>query len=81
MLPMVLAARSPIRRSQTISPVALLMANMRPSSAIEMTLSFHSATPRLLTPQQATSPAHALSVFGSIFQRKLAFLPLDTSMA
>jgi hypothetical protein len=27
----------------------LLMANMRPSRAIEITLSFHSATPRLLS--------------------------------
>src|SRR3984893_12576675 len=49
-------AGSAIMRSQATSPCALRMANMRPSSAIEITLSFHSATPRLLTPQQATSP-------------------------
>jgi hypothetical protein len=40
---------SAIFRSHTTSPVALLMANMRPSRAIEITLSFHSATPRLLS--------------------------------
>ena len=57
-------AGSAILRSHTFSPVALLMANSRPSSEIEITLSFHSATPRLLTPQQATSPAQALSVCG-----------------
>jgi hypothetical protein len=39
---------------------------MRPSRAIEITLSFHSATPRLLTPQQATSPAHARSAVGAV---------------
>src|SRR5205823_7126926 len=51
-------AGSAILRSQAISPVALLIANIRPSSAIEITLSFHSATPRLLTPQQARSEEH-----------------------
>jgi len=39
---------SAILRCHTSSPVALLSANMRPSSEIEMILSFHSATPRLL---------------------------------
>src|SRR6266699_6504816 len=75
------SAGSATLRSQTFSPVALLMANSLPSSETEMTLSFHSATPRLLTPQQATSPAQALSVPGSNFQRNVPFLPLDTSMA
>jgi len=74
-------AGSAILRSHTFSPVALLSANSRPSSEIEITLSFHSATPRLLTPQQATSPAQALSIAGSNFQRKVPFLPLDTSIA
>ena len=60
-------AGSATLRSQTISPVALLSENSRPSSEIEMILSFHSATPRLLTPQQATSPAQARSVPGSNF--------------
>src|SRR5947208_4246118 len=58
-------AGSATRRSQTFSPVALLIANRRPSSEIEITLSFHSATPRLLlTPQQATSPAQGLVGLG-----------------
>src|SRR6266446_9351851 len=74
-------AGSAILRSQTFSPVALLMANSRPSSEIEITLSFHSATPRLLTPQQATSPAQALLVSGSNFHRNTPFLPLETSIA
>ena len=60
-------AGSATLRSHTISPVALLMAISRPSRVTEITLSFHSATPRLLTPQQATSPAQARSVPGSIF--------------
>ena len=47
---------------------------MRPSSAIEITLSFHSATPRLLTPQQATSPAQARSTPGSNFHLIVALL-------
>ena len=47
---------------------------MRPSSEIEMILSFHNATPRLLTPQQATSPAQARSVPGSNFHLISAFL-------
>ncbi len=74
-------AGSAILRSHTFSPVALLSANMRPSSEIEITLSFHSATPRLLTPQQATSPAQALSVPGSNRQRKVPLRPLATSIA
>jgi len=68
-------------RSHAISPVALLRENMRPSSAIEITLSFHSATPRLLTPQHATSPAQARSTAGSNFHLIAPFLPLETSMA
>src|SRR4029077_1758761 len=48
------------------SPVALLIENMRPSRETEMTLSFHSATPRLLMPQQATSAAQARSTPGSM---------------
>src|SRR6202035_2804018 len=75
------SAGSATLRSHTFSPVALLMANSRPSSEIEMILSFHSATPRLSTPQQATSPAQALSVPGSNFQRKVPLRPLDTSIA
>src|SRR5438094_950049 len=74
-------AGSALRRSHTFSPVALLIANRRPSSEIEITLSFHKATPRLLTPQQATSPAQDLSVCGSNFQRNVPFLPLETLMA
>src|ERR1700741_2908654 len=75
------SAGSATLRSQTFSPVALLIANSRPSSEIEMTLSFHSATPRLLTPQHATSPAQALAVPGSNFQRNVPFLPVETSIA
>ena len=75
------SAGSAILRSHIVSPVALLIANMRPSSAIEITLSFHSATPRLLTPQQATSPAQARSVPGSIFHLMVPFLPAVTSIA
>ena len=60
-------AGSATLRSHTISPVALLSENSRPSSEIEMILSFHNATPRLLTPQHATSPAQARSVAGSNF--------------
>src|SRR3977135_244327 len=63
------SAGSATLRSHTFPPFACLMANNRPSSATEMILSFHSATPRLSTPQQATSPAQALSVPGSNFQR------------
>jgi hypothetical protein len=74
-------AGSAILRSHTTSPVALLIANMRPSSAMEMTLSFHSATPRLLTPQHATSPAQARSVPGSIFHLMTAFFPAVRSIA
>src|SRR5436853_486093 len=74
-------AGSAILRSHAFSPVALSIANSRPSSEIEMTLSFQSATPRLLTPQQATSPAQALLVPGSNFQRNVPFFPLDPSMA
>src|SRR5712691_8472057 len=74
-------AGSAILRSHIFSPVALLSANRRPSREIEMTLSFQSATPRLLTPQQATSPAHALLVSGSNFHRNTPFLPLETSIA
>ena len=74
-------AGSATLRSHTISPVALLRENSRPSREIEITLSFHSATPRLLTPQQATSPAQARSVPGSNFHLMLAFLPFDTSIA
>ena len=74
-------AGSATLRSHTISPVALLSENRRPSSEIEITLSFHSATPRLLTPQQATSPAQARSVPGSNFHLITPFLPPETSMA
>ena len=74
-------AGSAILRSHTTSPVALLIANMRPSSEIEMTLSFHRPTPRLLTPQQATSPAQARSVPGSIFHLMVPFLPAVRSIA
>src|ERR1700684_3146681 len=73
-------AGSAILRSQATSPVALSIANMRPSKAIEITLSFHSATPRLLTPQQATSPAQARSVPGSIFHLMTPFLPFEHSV-
>jgi hypothetical protein len=59
----------------------LLSENSRPSSEIEMILSFHNATPRLLTPQHATSPAQARSVAGSNFHLMVAFLGLVTSMA
>jgi hypothetical protein len=46
-----------------------------------MILSFHSATPRLLTPQQATSAAQARSICGSKRQRMAPLVPLVTSMA
>jgi len=75
------SAGSATLRSHTFSPVALSIANSRPSSEMEMILSFHSATPRLLTPQQATSAAQARLVSGSNFQRSAAFLPLVTSYA
>src|SRR3984893_17453879 len=74
-------AGSATLRSHTFSPVALFSANNRPSSEIEMILSFHSATPRLSTPQQATSPAQALSVPGSNFKRNVSLRTLDTSIA
>jgi hypothetical protein len=75
------SAGSAILRSQATSPVALSIANMRPSSAMEITLSFHSATPRLFTPQQATSPAQARSVPGSIFHLITPLRPALMSMA
>ena len=75
------SAGSAILRSQATSPVFLSIANMRPSSAMEITLSFHSATPRLLTPQQATSPAQARSVPGSIFHLMTPRFPEVMSMA
>jgi hypothetical protein len=75
------SAGSAILRSQMTSPVTLLIENMRPSSEIEMILSFHSATPRLLTPQQATSPAQLRSVPGSIFHLMEALRPLVRSIA
>src|ERR1700746_3984099 len=74
-------AGAAILRPHTSSPVALLSANNRPSSETEITLSFHSAMPRLLTPQQATSEAQALLVSGSNFQRVFARFPVDTSSA
>jgi hypothetical protein len=74
-------AGSATLRSQIFSPVARLSANRRPSSAADMILSFQSATPRLLTPQQATSPAQTRSTSGLNFQRKTPFLPLVTSIA
>jgi hypothetical protein len=74
-------AASAILRSHTTSPVCLLISNMRPSRAIEMTLSFHSATPRLSTPQHATSPAQARSVPRSIFHLMTPFLPAERSIA
>ena len=58
-------------RSQATSPVSLSVAIRRPSRVCETTLSFHSATPRLLTPQQDTAPDQSLSVPGSIFQTSL----------
>jgi hypothetical protein len=75
------SAGSATLRSHIASPVARLSAKMRPSRAIEMTLSFHNATPRLLTPQHATSPAQARSTPGSNFHLISPFLPLDTSIA
>jgi hypothetical protein len=74
-------AGSAILRSQVTSPVALLIENMRPSSEIEITLSFHSATPRLLMPQQATSAAQARSMPGSIFHLMVPLRPAETSIA
>jgi hypothetical protein len=68
-------AGSVILRSQATSPVALLIENMRPSRETEMTLSFHSATPRLLMPQQATSPAQARSM------PMMPLRPVETSIA
>ncbi len=56
-------------------PVSLLVAMRRPSRVWLTTKSPQSATPRLFTPQQATAPAHSLSVLGSIFQRSFPSPP------
>ena len=73
-------AGSATLRSQAISPLALSVAIRRPSRVCEMTLSFQSATPRLLTPQQDTAPDQSLSVPGSIFQTSSPPPPVRSSL-